>query len=109
MEVGDFRAILPRFSKNAMEKNEALVDLLRTVAWERDATPGQVALAWILAQKPWIVPIPGTKKLARFDENSAAADLVLTAEDVAMLNTASQAIPIEGARYPDKWMAMIGR
>ncbi|UQV18128.1 aldo/keto reductase [Brevundimonas albigilva] len=83
LDEGDFRAGLPRFQAEAMAKNQALVDLIRRIAGAHDATPAQVALAWLLAQKPWIVPIPGTTKRHRLQENLAAADLELTAEDVA--------------------------
>jgi aryl-alcohol dehydrogenase-like predicted oxidoreductase len=78
----DFRKLLPRFTPEAMEKNQALVDLLKRIAAEKRATPAQIALAWLLAQKPWIVPIPGTTKLHRLEENLAAADIKLTAQDL---------------------------
>lgn len=106
---GDFRAGLPRFQAEAMEKNQALVDLIRRIAGAHDATPAQVALAWLLAQKPWIVPIPGTTKLHRLQENLAAADLELTAEDVAELGRAADEIGVEGERYPPHLMAIVGR
>ena len=106
---GDFRAGLPRFQAEAMAKNQALVDLIRRIAGAHDATPAQVALAWLLAQKPWIVPIPGTTKLHRLQENLAAADLELTAEDVAELGRAADEIGVEGERYPPHLMAIVGR
>ena len=106
---GDFRAGLPRFQAEAMEKNQALVDLIRRIAGAHDATPAQVALAWLLAQKPWIVPIPGTTKRHRLQENLAAADLELTAEDVAELGRAADEIGVEGERYPPHLMAIVGR
>jgi aryl-alcohol dehydrogenase-like predicted oxidoreductase len=106
---GDFRARLPRFAPAAMEKNLALVDLLQRLAKDKDATPAQVALAWILAQHPWIVPIPGTTKLARFEENIAAADLRLSAADLANIAEALSHIEVEGERYPPNLMAIVGR
>jgi len=106
---GDFRALLPRFTPEAMEKNQALIDLLRRIAREKQATPAQIALAWILAQKPWIVPIPGTTKLSRFDENMAAADVELTSRDLAEIAQALADIDVEGERYPAQWMATTGR
>ncbi|MBS7541818.1 aldo/keto reductase [Ancylobacter oerskovii] len=105
----DFRRILPRFAPAAMEKNQALVDLLKAIAAEKQATPAQVALAWLLARKPWIVPIPGTTKLHRLQENVAAADLVLSAGDLAGIEQAADAIVIEGERYPAHLMATTGR
>ncbi|GBQ07195.1 aldo/keto reductase [Saccharibacter floricola] len=109
LKEDDFRAILPRFKAEAMEKNEACVDILRSIAWERGATIGQIALAWILAQKPWIVPIPGTKKLSRFDENAAASEIMLSADELKKIEEAVRTLTIEGARYPEKFMKMIGR
>ena len=105
----DFRKILPRFTPDAMEKNQALVDLLTRIAAEKNATPAQIALAWLLAQKPWIVPIPGTTKLHRLEENLAAADIVLTADDLAEIKNAAAAIHIEGERYPAQLLATTGR
>jgi aryl-alcohol dehydrogenase-like predicted oxidoreductase len=105
----DFRRLLPRFTPEAMEKNQALVDLLKHIAAEKRATPAQVALAWILAQKPWIVPIPGTTKLQRLEENLAAADLMLTADDLTEIERAGAAIRIEGERYPEQLLATTGR
>jgi len=106
---GDFRSRLPRFTPEAMDKNQALVDLLKSVAGIKGATPAQIALAWLLAQKPWIVPIPGTTKLHRLEENIAAADVALSAQELADLQTAADAIQVEGDRYPPELMAMIGR
>jgi aryl-alcohol dehydrogenase-like predicted oxidoreductase len=105
----DFRKNLPRFSPEAMAANEALVDLLKTLADDRNATPAQVALAWLLAKKPWIVPIPGTTKLHRLEENLAAADLELTFADLERIEKAAAAIAIQGERYPPHLMATIGR
>lgn len=105
---GDFRKILPRFTPEAMEKNQALVDLLKRIAKDRGATPAQIALAWLLAQKPWIVPIPGTTKLHRLEENLASVDVALTAADLAEIETAAAAIPIEGERYPEQLLKTTG-
>ncbi len=104
----DFRKILPRFTPEAMAKNQALVDLLKRIAAEKKATPAQIALAWLLAQKPWIVPIPGTTKLHRLDENLAAADVELTAGDLAEIQRAAAEIPVEGQRYPEHLMKTTG-
>ena len=98
---GDLRAQIPRFAPEALAKNLALVEEVKKIAEAKGATAGQVALAWLLAQKPWIVPIPGTTKPHRLAENAAAADVELTADDVAALTAASDAIEIEGERYPD--------
>jgi aryl-alcohol dehydrogenase-like predicted oxidoreductase len=105
---GDFRNILPRFTPEAMEKNQALVDLLKRIADEKKATPAQIALAWLLAQKPWIVPIPGTTKLHRLEENLGAADIELTAQDLAEIERAASAIRVEGERYPEQLLATTG-
>jgi aryl-alcohol dehydrogenase-like predicted oxidoreductase len=109
LEKNDFRAMLPRFTPEAMERNQALVDLLKQVAERKHATPAQIAIAWLLAQKPWIVPIPGTTKLHRLEENLGAADVELTAADLAEIEKASKAITVEGERYPPHLMATIGR
>ncbi len=106
---GDFRKQLPRFTPEAMEKNQALVDLLKRIADEKDATPAQIALAWLLAQKPWIVPIPGTTKLHRLEENLAAVDVELTVEDLAEIESAAASIKVEGDRYAEQHMKMVGR
>jgi aryl-alcohol dehydrogenase-like predicted oxidoreductase len=105
----DFRKLLPRFTPEAMEKNQALIDLLKRIAGDRKVTPAQIALAWILAQKPWIVPIPGTTKLSRFEENIAAADIELTTGDLGAIKRALSDIAVEGERYPAHLMATIGR
>jgi aryl-alcohol dehydrogenase-like predicted oxidoreductase len=99
-EGNDLRAQIPRFAPDALAHNLALVEVVKEVAAGYDATPGQVALAWLLAQKPWIVPIPGTTKLNRVEENLAAADLVLSPEDLARLTAASDNADIQGGRYP---------
>jgi aryl-alcohol dehydrogenase-like predicted oxidoreductase len=105
----DFRKRLPRFTPEAMERNQALVALIRSVAEEKGATPAQIALAWLLAQRPWIVPIPGTTKLERIRENNGAADVDLTPDDVAALTKAADAVGVEGDRYPPELMATTGR
>jgi aryl-alcohol dehydrogenase-like predicted oxidoreductase len=100
-DSNDFRKGLPRFTPEALKANQALVDLLGQVAARKGATPAQVALAWLLAQKPWIAPIPGTTKLHRLDENLGAAALVLTPEDLAGIDQAASKITVQGARYPE--------
>lgn len=97
----DFRNIVPRFTPEARKVNQALVDLLRQIAERKNATPAQIALAWLLAQKPWIVPIPGTTKLHRLEENIGAANVELTPDDLHEINQAASSIAIEGARYPE--------
>ena len=109
LAAGDFRSILPRFTPEALEKNQALVDLLKRIAREKEATPAQIALAWLLAQKPWIVPIPGTTKLHRLEENLGAAGIELTADDLAEIGRAADAITVEGERYPAHLLAITGR
>jgi aryl-alcohol dehydrogenase-like predicted oxidoreductase len=106
---GDFRNILPRFTPEAMEKNQALVDLLKRIAGEKKATPAQIALAWLLAQKPWIVPIPGTTKLHRLEENLGAANIELTDEDLAEIERTAAEIRVEGERYPEQLLKITGR
>jgi aryl-alcohol dehydrogenase-like predicted oxidoreductase len=108
-DSSDFRNILPRFTPEARKANRALVDLLATIAKRNDATPAQIALAWLLAQKPWIVPIPGTTKLERLDENIGAAAIELTSADLTELNNAAATIPIQGARYPEELEKTTGR
>ena len=97
----DFRNLVPRFTPEARKSNLALVDVLRTIATRKKATPAQIALAWLLARKPWIVPIPGTTKLARLDENIAATSIALSAEDLRAIESAASQITIQGARYPE--------
>src|SRR5437867_4381989 len=97
----DFRNLVPRFTPEARKSNLALVDALRTIAQRKQATPAQIALAWLLARKPWIVPIPGTTKLVRLDENIAAAAIELSAEDLRAIESAASQITIQGARYPE--------
>jgi aryl-alcohol dehydrogenase-like predicted oxidoreductase len=98
---GDFRKTLPRFAPEAMKANQSFVDLLGKIARQKGATPAQIALAWLLAQKPWIVPIPGTTKLSRLDENNGAVNIELTTEDLTGIREAAQAITPEGNRYPE--------
>jgi aryl-alcohol dehydrogenase-like predicted oxidoreductase len=105
----DFRSLLPRFTPEAMQANQALVDLLGRIAIRKDATPAQIALAWLLAQRPWIVPIPGTKRRERLEENLGAADVDLTKDDLAEIEHAASAITIQGARYPAQLEATTGR
>ncbi|MDB5147033.1 MAG: aldo/keto reductase [Mucilaginibacter sp.] len=104
----DFRNIVPRFTPDARAANQAMVDLLTRIAQEKQATPAQIALAWLLAQKPWIVPIPGTTKLHRLDENLGAVDIVLTADDLSQIEEAASQIKIEGARYPEHLQKRVG-
>ena len=108
-EKDDFRVQLPRFSAAARDANEKLVDALRRIATARGQTPAQVALAWLLGRKPWIVPIPGTTKLPRLEENLAAADVNLGAGDLLEIEGALEGIPVEGARYPASLAAMVKR
>jgi aryl-alcohol dehydrogenase-like predicted oxidoreductase len=105
----DFRSVLPRFTPEALKANHALVDLLGRIAEEKNATPAQIALAWLLAQKPWIVPIPGTTKLHRLDENIGAAAVELTSGDLREIESAAAKIEVQGARYPEKLEQLTGR
>ncbi len=105
----DFRNIVPRFTPEARKANQALVDLLGRVAEQKKATPAQIALAWLLVQKPWIVPIPGTTKLHRLEENLGAADIELTPDDLGEIETAASKIAVQGARYPENLQRMVGR
>jgi aryl-alcohol dehydrogenase-like predicted oxidoreductase len=105
----DFRSKLPRFTPEALKANQALVDLLGEIGRRKRATPAQIALAWLLGQKPWIVPIPGTTRLPRLDENIGAVAVELTAGDLHEIESAAAGIRIEGARYPDRLEAMTGR
>jgi aryl-alcohol dehydrogenase-like predicted oxidoreductase len=105
----DFRNIVPRFAPEARKANQALVDLLRDIAAEKKATPAQIALAWLLAQKLWIVPIPGTTKLNRLEENIGAAGITLTAGDLRDIETAVSKVTVQGARYPEHLQQLVGR
>ncbi|MEP6809835.1 MAG: aldo/keto reductase, partial [Chthoniobacterales bacterium] len=108
-EKTDLRSNLPRFAPEALKSNQAMVDLLGRIAAKKQATPAQIALAWLLAQKPWIVPIPGTTKLDRLEENLGAVEVELTPEDLREIDEAASAIEVQGARYPEKMEAMTGR
>jgi len=108
-EANDFRNTLPRFSEEARTANQTLVELIAGIARRKVATPAQIALAWLLAQKPWIVPIPGTTKLNRLEENIHAAAIALSADDLADITRAADSVEIEGARYPAATQAMINR
>ena len=108
-ESNDFRNSLPRFNEAARAANQKLVDLIAQIAAAKRATPAQIALAWLLAQRPWIVPIPGTTKLSRLDENLGAASIELSPDDLAAISRAADSVEIEGARYPAETMAMINR
>jgi len=105
----DFRNIVPRFTPENRKANQAVVDLLSKVAEQKKATPAQIALAWILAQKPWMVPIPGTTKLHRLEENIGAANVQLTADDLRDIDNASRKIPVQGARYPENLQKLVNR
>jgi aryl-alcohol dehydrogenase-like predicted oxidoreductase len=108
-DSADFRNIVPRFTPEARKANQALVDLLGKVAEPKKATSAQIALAWLLAQKPWIVPIPGTTKLARLDENIGAVAVELTPGDLREIDSAASKITVQGARYPERLEQMTGR
>lgn len=105
----DFRNVVPRFSEDNRKANQALVDLLGKLATEKNATPAQIALAWLLAQKPWIVPIPGTTKLHRLEENVGSAAITLGAADLEEIDGAISTIEVQGARYPEQLQKMVGR
>jgi aryl-alcohol dehydrogenase-like predicted oxidoreductase len=105
----DFRNIVPRFSEENRKTNQALVDLLGKIAAEKNATNAQIALAWLLAQKPWIVPIPGTTKLHRLEENLGAADVKFTEGDLKEIKEAVSKIEVQGARYPEHMQKRVGR
>jgi aryl-alcohol dehydrogenase-like predicted oxidoreductase len=104
----DFRSTLPRFTPEARKANQAVVDLLTSIGKQKGATPAQVALAWLLAHKPWIVPIPGTTKLYRLDENIGAVAIELTAGDLNQIDNAASKIKVEGDRYPERLEKMTG-
>jgi aryl-alcohol dehydrogenase-like predicted oxidoreductase len=108
-ESTDFRNNLPRFTPEARKANQALVELLGQIATRKKATPAQIALAWLLAQKPWIVPIPGTTKLHRLEENIGALAVELTTDDIREIESAASKITVQGARYPEQLEQMTGR
>jgi len=105
----DFRNIVPRFSAEARKANQAMVDLLLRIATKKNATPAQVALAWLLAQKPWIVPIPGTTKMHRLEENIGSVDIEFTVDELAEIDHASSEIKVQGERYPEQLQKLVGR
>jgi len=107
-DSNDFRSTLPRFTPEALKANQVLIDLLASIGERKQATPAQIALAWLLAQKPWIVPIPGTTKLNRLDENIGAVAVELTADDLRDIENASSNITVQGDRYPEKLEKMTG-
>jgi aryl-alcohol dehydrogenase-like predicted oxidoreductase len=108
-DSSDLRSTLPRFTREARKANQALVDLLGEIAKRKKATPAQIALAWLLAQKPWIVPIPGTTKLNRLEENIGAASIELSSDDLDDIENAASKIDVQGARYPEHLEQMTGR
>jgi aryl-alcohol dehydrogenase-like predicted oxidoreductase len=108
-DSGDFRRTLPRFAPEALKANRVLIDLLGTIGKRKQATPAQIALAWLLAQKPWIVPIPGTTQRHRLEENIAAVAVELTPDDLFEIDSAASKIVVQGARYPEKLEQMTGR
>jgi len=108
-DKSDFCNIVPRFTPENRKANQAMVDLLGRVAEQKKATPAQIALAWLLAQKPWIVPIPGTTKLHRLEENIGAANVELSPDELRELETAASEIAVRGARYPEELQKMVGR
>jgi aryl-alcohol dehydrogenase-like predicted oxidoreductase len=109
LDSGDFRSILPRFTPEALKANQALIDLLAGIAERKKATPAQIAIAWLLAQKPWIVPIPGTTKLHRLEENIGAVSVELTPDDLRDIESAASKITVQGARYPEHIEQLTGR
>jgi len=105
----DFRNIVPRFTPEARKANQAVVDLVKVIAARKKSTPAQIALAWVLAQKSWIVPIPGTTKLHRLEENLGAVNVELTAADLQEIENAASKIEVQGARYPENLQKLVGR
>jgi aryl-alcohol dehydrogenase-like predicted oxidoreductase len=105
----DFRSVVPRFNPENLDSNQVLVNLIREFAENKNATPAQIAISWVLAQKPWIVPIPGTKKLSRLGENLRAADIELSSEELRDLNNALSKIGISGDRYPAEYANRVGK
>src|SRR5437660_3995684 len=105
----DFRNIVPRFTTEARKANQTIVDVLRRIADKKRATPAQIALAWLVARKPWIVPIPGTTKLHRLEENLEAVSVELSRDDLRRLEVAAAKIPVQGARYPEELQKLVGR
>src|SRR5437879_12939013 len=105
----DFRSTLPRLTPEALKANQALIELLGTIAERKKATPAQIAIAWLLAQKPWIVPIPGTTKLSRLEENIGTVAIELTPEDLREIESAVSTVPVQGDRYPERLEQLTGR
>jgi aryl-alcohol dehydrogenase-like predicted oxidoreductase len=105
-ESTDMRAVFPRFTEEARKANQAVVDLLNQIARRKNATPAQIALAWLLAQKPWIVPIPGTTEIQRLEENIGSPSVELTSDDLDEINAAASKIPIQGERLPESILRM---
>jgi pyridoxine 4-dehydrogenase len=108
-DSSDFRNIVPRFSAENRKANQIVVDMVKTIAGRINATPAQIALAWLLAQKPWIVPIPGTRRLERLEENIGAASIALTPDDLREIDEAASSIQVQGERYPDALQKLIDR
>jgi aryl-alcohol dehydrogenase-like predicted oxidoreductase len=108
-EPGDFRNLLPRFKAQALRANQGLVSVLRQIGEARGVTPAQIALAWMLEKRPWIVPIPGTTKLHRLEENTGAANVELSPDDVREIEDAVSEVEIQGARYPEELQRRVGR
>jgi aryl-alcohol dehydrogenase-like predicted oxidoreductase len=108
-DQSDFRNTLPRFTPEARKANQTMIDLLAKIAERKSATPAQIALAWVLAQKPWIVPIPGTTKMQRLEENIGAVSVELTSEDLREIDDAASKITVQGARYPESLEQLTGR
>jgi aryl-alcohol dehydrogenase-like predicted oxidoreductase len=108
-DSSDFRSTLPRFTPEALKANQALIDVIGKIGQRKKATVAQIALAWLLAQKPWIVPIPGTTKLHRLEENIGAVEIELTPDDLREIESAASKITVQGARYPEKLEQMTGR
>ena len=108
-DSSDFRNVVPRFSPEARKANQSMIDLLTSIAAKKNATPAQVALAWLLAQKPWIVPIPGTTKLHRLEENIGSINIEFSADELHQIHDASSEIKVEGARYPEHLQKLVGR
>jgi len=108
-EESDIRNVVPRFTTENRKANQVLVDMLGRFAQQKKATPAQIALAWLLAQKPWIVPIPGTTKLHRLEENIGAVSVELSPDDLRELDTVASKIPVQGARYPEELQKLVGR
>jgi len=106
---GDFRNVVPRFSPENRKANQALVDIVSSFAKKKHATPAQIALAWVLAQKPWMVPIPGTTKVHRLEENLGAANVELTTDDLRQINAAASKVPVQGERYPEAMQRLVNR